>query len=283
MLSELTVLPLATTDDGRLPSLVNNVCIETADVSFHLNALAVRMEAQARLFEGLRPVSRNLAAQNERITAALAATQQSIGAASGEIALSRGRISHAVRGVEELVNNVASIGDRLDRVDAALVHLSKATELIGKIAKQTKLLALNAAIEAQRAGAAGAGFAVVAEEVKGLANESFNATVQISSSLAMVRSETSSLIEQGMTSRRIAADVSEGTQQISQAVNNFESQIAGIGEGGNAILDASGGIGENCVALGAVWMVSVRKSLICRQISPGRWTGWRSCSRYRSN
>lgn len=250
MLSELSPPTLGTNQDERLPRLVDDVCIETADISFHLNALASRMKTQAKLFEDLRPVSRSLADQNERITVALAATQQSISAASGDISISRGQISQAVRDIDGLVDNVASIGRKLDRVDSALLNLSKATELIGKIARQTKMLALNAAIEAQRAGVAGAGFAIVAAEVKDLANQSFAATQQISSSLEKLRHETCELIEQGTASRRTAVGVSEGTRRISGAVDSFESQIVRILDGGNAILDASSGIGGNCVTLG---------------------------------
>jgi len=95
--------------------------------------------------------------------------------------------------VEAIAQRDKSLGERAHKIDEIL-------ELINGIAGQTNLLALNAAIEAARAGDAGNGFAVVAAEVRKLAERSLHSTESISEILAAVRDETNATImatEQG--------------------------------------------------------------------------------------
>jgi methyl-accepting chemotaxis protein len=84
---------------------------------------------------------------------------------------------------DELVESVDALDDKMDDIEAV-------TEIIADVAEQTNLLALNANIEAARAGEDGAGFAVVAEEVKSLADQTQEHTEEIGESLAELQSRT---------------------------------------------------------------------------------------------
>ena len=86
----------------------------------------------------------------------------------------------AVDSVTEATGTINSLGEASDRIGAVL-------EAIRRIAKQTRMLALNATVEAERAGEAGLGFAVVAGEVKRLADDTANATEQIEDRIAEIR------------------------------------------------------------------------------------------------
>jgi methyl-accepting chemotaxis protein len=240
----------ATVDVKVLPQLVDKCCIETADIAYILGVISKRLVAQAKIFEELRPVSRDLTAQNDSITTALLASTQSIDDARREIASSRVEVGQTIDSINELASTVSSMVDKLDRVENALRDLTKATGSIGKIASQTKLLALNAAIEAHRAGAAGSGFAIVAQEVKALAEQSAQAAANISNSLGQVSSEAAQLIAEGKHGRSLAGAVSKGTQSIGVAIGNFETATADIAHGSEAITIAGEQIGQNCVRLG---------------------------------
>jgi len=238
-------------DRASIPQLVDEVCIETADVTHHLSVIADRLRVQAKIFEDLRPVARDLKAQNDEISRAISTSSNSIADSQREISSSRNEIQGNIARINELAETVSKMVDQLDRIEVSIRGLKSAAGGIGGIARQTKLLALNAAIEAQRVGAHGAGFAVVAQEVKLLAEQTSSATSTISTSLERVSSEMAGLIQQGRRGRELAGMASQGTRSIGAAVDNFEKANFDLAAGAGEITSAAESIGHNCIRLGS--------------------------------
>lgn len=120
----------------------------------------------------------------------ISASSEEINASTAEVNIStQNAVAEAIKGMEMLIESVAqneSISRSMNEITVVTGKLDQGSEkikgivdLINSIAGQTNLLALNAAIEAARAGEAGRGFAVVAEEVRKLAEQSANATRDI--------------------------------------------------------------------------------------------------------
>lgn len=108
---------------------------------------------------------------------------------------------------------IKALGERSNKI-------SNIVKTINSISEQTNLLALNAAIEAARAGEAGRGFAVVADEVRKLAEESSQATDQISDLIDDIKREIGSAVE---SMDKNASQVNDGTISIQEALKSFES------------------------------------------------------------
>jgi len=146
------------------------------------------------------------------------------------------------RGIAKLTEQMRSIAGSAEQVSDTIVALSKKSQeinqivgLITSIADQTNLLALNAAIEAARAGEQGLGFAVVAEEVRKLAEESANATKEISSLVNAIQVESKRAVECMAEGGRdveagtlVIQEVGEGFNKIISAVQSLTTEIQGV-------------------------------------------------------
>jgi methyl-accepting chemotaxis protein len=118
------------------------------------------------------------------------------------------------RSVQDLANVVKGLGERSKEIGHII-------EVITGIAEQTNLLALNAAIEAARAGEHGRGFAVVADEVRKLAEQSAQSAQQISEMISAIQEETTIAVQ---TMEETAKEVVEGIGSVHAAGDSF-SQI----------------------------------------------------------
>jgi methyl-accepting chemotaxis protein len=151
-----------------------------------------------------------------------------IAARSGE-AIARG--SDAVR---DSVASITTVADYLERTFASSQALATQAATIGSIvetiqslARQTNLLAINAAIEAARAGTSGRGFAVIAAEVRELAERSRSAGQQIGNIAAQLqRSSTSAIDETSVT----LAQAREGARKADSALRAMDEIVAGASQ-----------------------------------------------------
>lgn len=131
-------------------------------------------------------------------------------------------------GSEHMDNSIASVEKIVQVVNnsrATLLNLNESTQRIGQIsltikdvADQTNLLALNAAIEAARAGEQGRGFAVVADEVRKLAERTARSTLDISETVQNIKQITTTAVS---TLEDAVTEVGRGTQHIQESSKNL--------------------------------------------------------------
>jgi methyl-accepting chemotaxis protein len=141
----------------------------------------------------------------------------------------------------DAVSQTKNASDKVDELGSAAQEIGKVTEAITEISEQTNLLALNATIEAARAGEAGKGFAVVANEIKELAKQTAEATVEIKNKVGGIQNSTEDTVSEIGQISKVVNDVNEIVSTIATAV---EEQSVTTQEIAGNVTQASTGIQE---------------------------------------
>lgn len=132
-----------------------------------------------------------MSAAVEQVADNAASTSQLTSESSAAAVAGKAQVSETVAAINLMVSSVHSTSAEVQALSTMASDISSVLDVIREVAEQTNLLALNAAIEAARAGEAGRGFAVVADEVRGLAQRTQKSTEDIESMVSSIQSGTS--------------------------------------------------------------------------------------------
>jgi len=212
----------------------SEVCATARDVAGAATQIAASSEEMAQgIGEQNQQVTQISAAVEEMSASIVEVARKSAQAAenaqeSGKVAQEGGRVvSETIQGMNEISAAVSSSAASVSELGKRGEQIGQIIEVINDIADQTNLLALNAAIEAARAGEHGRGFAVVADEVRKLADRTTKATEEIGESITAIQTETAQAVERMNAGTQ---QVQVGVEKATRAGKSLEQIVAGAQE-----------------------------------------------------
>ncbi len=267
----------------RIASIIKDISKDSEmlnNSSADLSSLSAQMSGGA---ENMAGKSNTVAVASEEMSS----NMNSVAAAMEEAATNVGMVATAAEEITSNINEIAqntekasnitgeaviqtqSASNKVDELGNAANEIGRVVETITEISEQVNLLALNATIEAARAGEAGKGFAVVANEIKDLAKQTAEATMEIKGKIGAIQGSTDATVteidqiskiinevneivttiataveEQSLTTKEIAGNVAQASQGIQEVNKNVAQSSTVSAEIANDISGVNQSAGE---------------------------------------
>ncbi len=239
----------------KLQTLIKDVSQNAITVDESSNELTGISNSMTRGTGDLSDKATNVAASAEEMST----NMNSVAAASEEASTNLNRVAATIDEMTITINEIFKNSQeassitrkaveqakdavtKVDELGMAARDISKVTEVITEISGQTNLLALNATIEAARAGEAGKGFAVVANEIKALAKQTADATLEIKEKIETIQGSTENSVSKINAISSVIKNVDDIVAIIASAMNQQSSTTGEIAEN---VRQASAGIQE---------------------------------------
>ncbi len=208
---------------------ISEVAQRVASASEELSASA---DEQARGAKQQKERADSVATAMEEMTATVIEVAQNASATSeaADVAQTSARdgvdlVSRSVAGINNVAESASKLSGVLSQLDHQSGEIGRIINVINDIADQTNLLALNAAIEAARAGEAGRGFAVVADEVRKLAEKTMTATKEVEEAIRTIQLRSQDAMKSMTETERQVQESTELANQTGEALRQIMSRI----------------------------------------------------------
>lgn len=207
--------------------------VEESEAALHIN------NQQLNKADLVASAVTELSASSQEVVSTSESGLHSVNEISKKITQGLSIIDLQASNVKELSSYLHQGQEQTDKLLSVIGNIGQVTSIINTIAEQTNLLALNAAIEAARAGEQGRGFAVVADEVRNLAQKTQNSVGEIHSTVSEIESQAGNVHTNFSSSLSKANETVELTVKGKTIFDEIESQLSEIQRSNTQILEAA--------------------------------------------
>ena len=258
--------------EGSVRSALDGLGAAASEMTATSQSMSSTAEATSRQATAVANAAEEASSNVQTVASATEEMSASVAEISRQVTQSTGIAGQAVHEADATNTTVQGLAEAAQKIGDVV-------KLITAIAEQTNLLALNATIEAARAGEAGKGFAVVASEVKSLANQTAKATEEISAQVSAMQGATKEVVhaikhiggtigeinkiastiasaveEQGAVTQEIARNVqaaAQRTEKVSSNILGVDKAASHTGAAATQVLGAAERLGRQAQMLGA--------------------------------
>lgn len=237
-------------DDGALTEALAEVAarsgvlgVELVDVAGNVDAVAARVSEQASTFSTLQSAAASVQEATTQVVAAAAEVGGGAQRAVAQVTESQQQIAGSHSSIGGLAAWLGGLEAQLADVTSTLAGVEVVAHQIDRIAVQTHILALNARIEAARSGEAGRGFAVIADSVRQLSEQTLRAASDISSTINGLSEPLRALQEQSADAGARAGVAAQSSTLLSQVLRDVEHALGQVGAAADGISGRAGAAG----------------------------------------